>query len=105
LAGLGKENGTTRSSICSAIGCMRASALTRLCACAALEALALKRAMNASMWRRSSSCFFLSLRVEALLLAPRLLEAVVAAGVEGELALGQMQDGGDGAVQQLAIDG
>ena len=59
---IGNRKGATRSSICSAIGCMRASALTRLCACVAFEALALKRVMNASMWRRSSSCFFLSLR-------------------------------------------
>ena len=45
----------------------------------------------------------LELEVEALLLAPGLLELVVAAGVEGELALREMQDGRDGAVQQLAV--
>jgi Trk-type K+ transport system membrane component len=39
LAGLGKRNGTTRSSIASAIGCMRSSALIRLCACLAFEAV------------------------------------------------------------------
>ena len=45
----------------------------------------------------------LELEVEALLLAPRLLELVVAAGVERELALGQVQDRADGAVQQVAV--
>ena len=91
------------SSICAAIGCILASALTRLCACAALVALALKRSMNTWMRRRSSSCFFLQLELEPLLLAPRLLEVVVAAGVERELAAVEMQDRGDGAVQQVAV--
>ena len=33
----------------------------RLCACLALEALALNRSTKASIWRRLSSCFFFSL--------------------------------------------
>ena len=45
----------------------------------------------------------LELEVEALLLAARLLELVVAAGVERELALGQMQDRADRAIEQLAV--
>jgi hypothetical protein len=40
----------------------------------------------------------LELEVEPLLLAPGLLEAIVAAGVERELALRQVQDRADGAV-------
>ena len=43
------------------------------------------------------------LGIEALLLAPRLLEGIVAAGIERELALAQVQDGRDGAIEQVAV--
>ena len=103
LAGLANRNGATRSSICSAIGCTAASALMRLCACVALEAFALKRVMNASMCPRWSSCFFFSLRSRRCFSRRGLLELVVAAGVKRELALCQVQDGANRAVQQVAV--
>ena len=65
---------------------MRASALTRLCACLALLALALKRSMNFCRCAMRSCC----LRVAGLLLrqplGAHLLERAVVAAVARELA-------------------
>ncbi len=45
----------------------------------------------------------LQLELQALLLAARLLEAVVTAGIEGQPALGKMQDAVHRIVQEIAI--
>lgn len=46
---------------------------------------------------------FLQLHFEALLLAARLLEIIVAAGIKRELALIEMHDRRHGAVEEIAI--
>jgi hypothetical protein len=43
------------------------------------------------------------LQFEPLLFAPRFLKAVIAAGVERQPALIEMQDRADGAVQKIAV--
>ena len=58
----------------------------------ALDALARNRSTNSSICWRASSCFFFSLSCRRCRLAPRFLERVIAAGIERQLAVRQMQD-------------
>ncbi len=56
-SGVGKLNPVTLSSTIAAIGFIRSSALIRLCACRALDALARKRSTKDCMCARAASCF------------------------------------------------
>ena len=57
-SGVGKSKPVTLSSTTAAIGFIRSSALIRLCACRAFDALARKRSTKDCMWARAASCFF-----------------------------------------------
>ncbi len=59
-SGEGKLNPVTPASTMAATGFIRSSALIRLCACRAFEALALKRSTKDCMCARAASCFFFS---------------------------------------------
>ena len=96
-------NGATRSSSISAIGAILASRFMRDCACAALDALALKRSTKVCRCARSASCLARVGGLQPRLLGAHALEVVVAAGVEVELAFADVQDGVDRVVQQLAV--
>jgi hypothetical protein len=70
---------------------MRSSALTRLCACLALVALALKRSMNFCRWAILSCWRAKAALLLADLLGPHVLEAAVVAAIAGELAVLDVQ--------------
>ena len=104
-AGLGKVEAQARiARPTSAIGCIRASALTRLCACLAVERLgaasgrhkACSLARSAPAWRARA----FELRQP---LGPLPLERVIAAGIERHLAALQVQDVVDDIVEQVAL--
>ena len=59
-SGSGKLNAATWSSTMAAIGFIRSSALIRLCACRAFDALARNRSTKACMCARAASWRFFS---------------------------------------------
>ena len=103
LAGGGKWKGTTVLSASATIGSIFSSIFRRDCAWRRLRRLVAEAVDEGLQVPALVVLLGLELQLQRLALAPLAVEGIVAAAIERQLALVEMDDGVDGAVQQVAV--